>query len=143
MQVVRFALVRSYPHSIKKCTTCFLQFSMSHERRQGRGQQAFEDLLDPAYLDEDLLAENGGRKAAQKHAYRKKEAKEKLPGFSFKDSPSPGVSRSKGNIGSSFDRGIQVLNVGVSKVGQTWRHVKGDTVESNNWDQAHNPEAPF
>ena len=67
--------------------------TMSHGRRQGRGQQAFEDLLDPAYLDEDLLASNGGRKAAVKQASRKKEAKAKLPGFRFKDSPAPAGGR--------------------------------------------------
>jgi len=73
---------------------------MSHGRRQGRGQLAFEDLLDPAFLDEDLIASNGGKKAGQKQASRKKEAKEKLPGFRFRDSPPPAVGRGQQHTGT-------------------------------------------
>ena len=40
--------------------------SMAHDRKQGRQQQAFEALLDPEYLDEDLL--QAPRKSRSKKA---------------------------------------------------------------------------
>ena len=49
--------------------------------RQSRQQQAFEDLLDPDYLDDDLLSPaRGGRKQATK-GQKAKEGRTRVPGF--------------------------------------------------------------